>query len=74
MTAMLNAETLRQISPKDLEALGLGQVAYLRPAVIDGHQVWAVFAANGRQVAVMPSRAAAWAALNENDLELASLN
>jgi len=65
---------LREISTEDLEVLGLGEMAYLRPGLIDGHQVWAVFAANGRQVAVLPSHAAAWAAVHQSDLELVTLH
>jgi hypothetical protein len=65
---------LRDISAEDLEALGLGQLAYVRPGAIDGHAVWAVFAANGRQVAVLPTHAAAWAAVRQSDLELVTLH
>lgn len=64
----------QQFTQKDLEVLGLGQVAYVRPIEIDGQSVWSVHAANGRQVAVMPTRDSAWVALRQNDLELVSLN
>mgnify|MGYP000064079859 CR=1 FL=1 len=71
---MMNVETLKQMTADDFAALGLGEIAYVRPTKLDGHQVWAVFAANGRQVAVMPSRESAWAALSQNDLEVATLH
>lgn len=71
---MQEIHDLRELSLEDLAVLGLGHVAYLRPVKLDGHRVWAVFAANGQQVAVMPSYEAAWSALLQNDLELASLH
>lgn len=71
---MTTVETLKQLTPEDFAVLGLGEIAYVRPAMLDGHQVWAVFAANGRQVAVMPSRESAWAALTQNDLEVATIH
>jgi hypothetical protein len=71
---MMNVETLRQLSADDFASLGLGEIAYVRPARLDGHQVWAVYAANGRQVAIMPSRESAWAALVQNDLEVATVH
>ncbi len=71
---MMNVETLKRLTADDFATLGLGEVAYVRPANLDGHQVWAVFAANGRQVAVMPSRESAWAALVQNDLEVATVH
>lgn len=71
---MLNLETARHFSQKDLEVLGLGQVAYVRPVTVDGQNVWAVHAANGLQVALMPSIESAWAALRQHDLDLVAVN
>lgn len=67
-------QDLRQMTLEDLAALGLGHIAYLRPSMVDGHRVWAVFAANGQQVAIMPTFEAAWSAVHQNDLELASIH
>lgn len=74
MNTQDHVKELRAITAEDLEVLGLGQLAYLRPGAIDGTAVWAVFAANGRQVAVLPTHAAAWAAVRQSDLELVTLH
>ncbi len=71
---MQQIQNLRAMTAEDLTALGLGQIAYLRQVTLDGHRVWAVFAANGQQVAVMPTYEAAWTAIYQNDLELVALN
>lgn len=63
------SERLRHISPSDLAALGIQDVGYIVPAVIDGSAAYAVFAADGTQIGVLPSREAALAAMRDNGLE-----
>lgn len=67
-------ERLRQISPAELAALGLEGVAYIKPVHIDGATGYAILAADGSQLAVMPTRAAAIAAIRQHDLEPISVH
>jgi hypothetical protein len=67
-------ERLRQMSLSDLAALGLQGVAYIRPVVVDGAQACAIFAADGTQIGIVPTRKHAFAALREHDLELVSVH
>lgn len=71
---MFDVAKTQQFTLKDLEVLGLGQIAYVRPILVDGQNVWSVHAANGQQVALMPTRESAWAALRQHDLEMVSVN
>ena len=66
---MDQTEPITQISTQDLMILGLQEVAYVKPVVVNGQAAYAVHAADGREVAVMPSRNVALAAIRQNDLE-----
>ena len=66
-------ERLRHMSPHDLAALGLQGVAYVRPVDIEDRDAYAVFAADGTQIGVLPTREAALATMRQNDLEPVSL-
>ena len=71
---MDHAEPIIQISTQDLMILGLQEMAYVKPVVVDGQTAYAVHAADGREVAVMPSRDVALAAIRQNDLEPLSVH
>lgn len=71
---MNNAEDIRRMSPRDLMALGVSDLAYVRPVEIEGQNLFAVFTADGTQVAVLPSREAAVATILRHDLEVASVH
>ena len=60
--------TMRGISHQDLAALGLNNLAYVKDVEVDGGTAFAIFAANGQQLAIMPDRAEAIAAAWENGL------
>ncbi|MGF1609838.1 MAG: DUF1150 family protein [Kiloniellales bacterium] len=62
-------QKLSQISAQDFLALGMNDMAYVKPVVIDQQPLFAVHAADGRQIAVMPSREVAFATVRHNDLE-----
>jgi hypothetical protein len=61
-------DRLRQISAKELLALGLENVAYVRAVEIDGNTAIALCAADGAQIALAPDLKAAVAAAWENGL------
>ena len=67
-------EQLRRISLAELAALGLQGVAYLKPMVIDEATAYAVYAADGTQIGVLPTQEAALSAMRENGLEPVSLH
>lgn len=64
----------QQISAQDFLALGVDHVAYVKPAVIDGQALFAVYAADGTQVAVLPTRDQADIAVRRNDMEPLSVH
>jgi len=70
---MLDVTKLRSLTREDLAALGVGQVAYVRPVTIDGMQAYSIHAANGQAMGAVASSTAAFAAIRQNDLELATL-
>lgn len=65
---------IRQITPKDLAALGVHDIAYIKPKKVDGQLVFAVHAADGAELAVLPSRESAFAAVKQNDMEPLSVH
>jgi len=71
---MNNTEDIRRISQGDLMALGVSALAYVKPVEIEGQSLFAVFTADGTQVAVLPSRDAAVATILRHDLEVVSVN
>ncbi len=71
---MDQTERIEQISPQDLMILGLQEVAYVKPVIVQGETVYAVHAADGREVAVMASRDVAVAAIRQNELEPLSIH
>jgi hypothetical protein len=71
---MTTSQWLKQISNKEFAQLGLQGVAYIRPVVVDGNQAYAIFAADGSQLAIVPTREIAAAVIRQHDLEPASVN
>ncbi len=65
---MQEAQTTARISPQDLSALGLDDLAYVRKTEVDGHTVFAVHAADGRRLTLMPSRERAVSTVLEHDM------
>ena len=55
-------------SAQDFVALGLDHMAYVRSVIIDGRERYAVHAADGTQVTILPTRAQADAAIRQHDL------
>lgn len=62
------------MSVQDFTDWGLANVAYIKPVEMNGRTVYAVFAANGRQLGLMETLNSAHAALFQNDLEPVSLH
>ncbi len=57
------------LSDRDMAALGLQMVAYVKPVRIAGEDVFAVHAADGTEMAVMGDIRVALEMIRDNDLE-----
>ena len=66
--------TLRSLSSQDFLSLGLSQVAYVKPLEQDGNSYYAIYAADGTQMAVLASQEAALAAIRQHDMEPLTLH
>jgi hypothetical protein len=59
----------REIPAEMLADFGTPNAAYVRPAIQDGQPVYAIYSADGTQLAAAPSRALAFTLIRQNDLE-----
>ena len=64
----------RHLSPSELGLLGMADVAYIKPVVVDGTEAFAVHAADGTEMAVIPNRDLAFAVVRQHDLEPLSVH
>jgi hypothetical protein len=64
----------RHLSPSELGMLGMADVAYIKPVVIDGDEAFAVHAADGTQMAVIADRDLAFAVVRQHELEPLSVH
>ncbi|WP_237216601.1 DUF1150 family protein [Falsiroseomonas oryziterrae] len=66
---ILSAAALRNLSAQDFARLGVEDVAYLRPVVMNGAQAFAIHAADGTPIGAAPSAALAAAAIRQHEME-----
>ena len=66
---MTIVEKLRTLSPTDFAALGMSDLAYVKPVLVDGKLAYAIHAADGTSMAVVNDRDLAFAAIRQHDLE-----
>jgi len=71
---MTRTEELKHISSREFALLGLNEVAYVKPIVVNDEVNYAIFSADGTQVAVLPDREVALATIRQHDLEPASVH
>lgn len=64
----IKTDTAPAVTQQQLLALGLNNVAYVRDVEVDGATAFGIFAANGQQLAILPDRETAEAAVWENGL------
>ena len=62
------SRTASTISAQTLAALGLNELAFLKPVVDEGKQAIGIFSANGIAIGVAPDRATAAAAAIQHDM------
>ena len=71
---MYTLQDLRAISSRDLAALGLQDVAYVKSVLVDGKPAFAVHAADGTPIAVLSNRDVAFIAVRQHELEPVSVH
>lgn len=68
------AKSMLPLSSQEMLNLGLTQVAYIRPFTEQDETAFAIHAADGNRLAVLPSRDLAEAVLRQNELQPVSLH
>jgi len=62
------AVDIRHLTEAQLAQLGVSQIAYVRPVMVNGEQGFAIHAADGTPMAVAGDRDLAFAAILQHDL------
>jgi len=71
---MQTIEQMRQMTANDLAMFGVQDVAYVKRVVVDGTAGYAIHAADGTQMALIPDRDIAFAVVRQNELEPVSVH
>jgi hypothetical protein len=67
-------ERIGLMSAHELALLGMQDFAYIKRVVVDGDSGYAIHAADGTQIAVLPDRDLAFATVRQHDLEPVSVH
>ena len=67
-------ERIRHMSVRELALFGMQDLAYIKRVVADETPGYAVHAADGTQIAVLPDREVAFATVRQHDLEPMSVH
>ena len=59
---------IRHLSVEQLQALGVSQIAYVRPVLVDGNAAFAIHAADGTPMAVAGDCDVAFAAIRQHEM------
>jgi len=71
---MNKIERVRQMSANELALLGMQDLAYVKRVTVDGTPGYAIHAADGTQIALLPDRDIAFATVRYHDLEPLSVH
>ena len=71
---MKELERIRHMSSRELALFGMQDLAYVKQVLVDGVSAFAVHAADGTQITVLPDREIAMATLRQHDLEPLSVH
>ena len=71
---MKEFERIRHMSSRELALFGMQDHAYVKPVLVNGVTAFAVHAADGTQVTVLPDREIALATVRQHDLEPLSVH
>jgi hypothetical protein len=64
----VQAVDIRHLSPTQLAGLGVSQIAYVKPVMMNGTQAFAIHAADGTPMAVAGDREVAIAAIVQHEM------
>ena len=59
---------IRHLSTRELRALGVSEIAYIKPVTVDGEAVFAIHAADGTPMALTGDREVAMAAVLRHEM------
>lgn len=59
---------IRHLSAAEFGSLGMSQIAYVKPVVVNGARAFAIHAADGTPMAVAPDQDIAFAAILQHEL------
>ena len=62
------------LSAEDFALVGMQQLAYIRPTLVNGVTMMAIHAADGTPIGMAPTREIAFAAIKQHELEPVSLH
>jgi hypothetical protein len=71
---MNTSPNFRQLTPSDLAALGVQDLAFVKRIIVNDEAAYAVHAADGTQMALMTDRDIAFAAIRQHGLEPVSVH
>jgi hypothetical protein len=71
---MLTEHGYKPLTQAEWQASMLNQVAYIKPVVDNGQKAYAVYAADGTQLAIISDRETAFHAVRQHDLEPVSVH
>ncbi len=71
---MNQIQKLRQISPQEFATLGMQAMAYIKRVTVNDTVAFAIHAADGTQLALLPDRDTAFATVRQNDIEPVSVH
>ena len=75
MTSLINKQgrdaglrDIRQLTVRELQALGVSQLAYIKSGTVDGEAAFSIHAADGTQMALTGDREVALAAVRQHEM------
>ena len=71
---MKQIERIRHMSARELALFGMQDMAYIKRVIVNDAAGYAVHAADGTQIAVLPDRNVAFATVRQHDLEPLSVH
>ena len=71
---MNEIERIRHMSARELAHFGMQDIAYIKHVVVNGVAGYAIHAADGTQIAVLPDREIAFATVRTHELEPLSVH
>jgi hypothetical protein len=71
---MQTTEQMRHMTTNDLAMLGMQDIAYVKPVIVEGSSGYAVHAADGTQMALIANRDLAFAVVRQNEMEPVSVH